>query len=512
MIIRKPYAFLIKNFKRIHLLITLVLVFLIFRSHKLYAFIKGLTLGTSNRRNGINFIDYGLIFVILVVLVAFGLIYYLMRHKKKPKFIYMASIIGYFAFIVVLVLVFNYFGVIKSELVEQKTVRIFRDLFRFLLAFQYIITIFMLVRGLGFDIKKFDFKKDLRELDISDVDSEEVEVNVNVNTNGIGRFFRKIFRKLGYYFQENRLVISGIIVIVCVIIGVSIYKGFKGGKSYVDMNTYFNSYAFTMKVNDSYITNYDEDGSKLDNYYVVVSFNVKGITNNKNSISETALKLKVGNSIYYPDKGDCSYFGDLGGCYMNRTISNYDYRDYILVYKIGDRDLKKKMTFIYEYGYSEKDVYSFNVRINPKNLYSSRDVISAKVGDEVSFANTALSSGKFRVNSYEGGKSLEYMGIDSSCAKAGCEKEVVKSISSDNFIMKLDYTSDISNIFGSRLFLYYTRVGYSIDGANKSTFLKRIKVSNTKYMFLEGPSEMENADKIWLDFSIRNSKIRYYLK
>ena len=91
---------------------------------------------------------------------------------------------------------------------------------------------------------------------------------------------------------------------------------------------------------------------------------------------------------------------------MNRTISNYDYRDYILVYKIGDRDLKKKMTFIYEYGYSEKDVYSFNVRINPKNLYSSRDVISAKIGDEVSFANTALSSGKFRVNSYEGGKSL----------------------------------------------------------------------------------------------------------
>ena len=230
MIIRKPYAFLIKNFKRIHLLITVVLVFLIFRSHKLYAFIKGLTLGTSNRRNGINFIDYGLIFVILVVLVAFGLIYYLMRHKKKPKFIYMASIIGYFAFIVVLVLVFNYFGVIKSELVEQKTVRIFRDLFRFLLAFQYIITIFMLVRGLGFDIKKFDFKKDLRELDISDVDSEEVEVNVNVNTNGIGRFFRKIFRKLGYYFQENRLVISGIIVIVCIIIGVSIYSWVKKRK------------------------------------------------------------------------------------------------------------------------------------------------------------------------------------------------------------------------------------------------------------------------------------------
>ena len=145
-------------------------------------------------------------------------------------------------------------------------------------------------------------------------------------------------------------------------------------------------------------------------------------------------------------------------------------------------------------------------------MYSSRDVISAKIGDEVSFANTALSSGKFRVNSYEGGKSLEYVGIDSSCAKAGCEKEVVKSISSDNFIMKLDYTSDISNIFGSRLFLYYTKVGYSIDGANKSTFLKRIKVSNTKYMFLEGPSEMENADKIWLDFSIRNSKNRYYLK
>lgn len=512
MIIRKPYAFLIKNFKKIHLLITAVLVFLLFRSHKLYAFIKGLSLGTANRRNGVNYIDYGLIFVILIAIGAFGLIYYLMRHKKKPKFIYMASMIGYGAFIVVLILTFNYFGVIKGELVEQKTVRIFRDLFRFLLAFQYVITIFMLIRGLGFDIKKFDFKKDLKELDITDVDSEEVEVNVNVNTNGILRFFRKIFRKLGYYYKENRLVISGIIVIVCVILGVNVYNGVKGGKSYVDVNTYFNSYAFTMKVNDSYITNYGIDGNKLDSYYVVVSFNVKGTTTNKNSISDTALKLKVGKNIYYPDKGECSYFSDLGGCYMNRTISNYDYKDYILVYKIGDRDIDKKMTFVYEYGYSDKDTYSYDVKISPKNLYSSKDVMNMNVGDEVDFSTTALSGGKFRINGYEGGKSLEYTGIDDSCAKAGCEKEVVKSISSDNFIMKLDYTSDISNIFGSRLFLYYTRIGYSINDVSKSTMLKRVKVSNTKYMFLEGPSEMENADKIWIDFNVRNSKFRYYLK
>ena len=40
----------------------------------------------------------------------------------------------------------------------------------------------VLVRGLGFDIKKFNFVKDLHELDIDVTDEEEVELTLG-NTN-----------------------------------------------------------------------------------------------------------------------------------------------------------------------------------------------------------------------------------------------------------------------------------------------------------------------------------------
>ena len=39
----------------------------------------------------------------------------------------------------------------------------------------------MAIRGLGFDIKKFDFNRDAQELNATDSDSEEVEINTKID-------------------------------------------------------------------------------------------------------------------------------------------------------------------------------------------------------------------------------------------------------------------------------------------------------------------------------------------
>ena len=49
----------------------------------------------------------------------------------------------------------------------------------------------MIIRGLGFDIKKFNFNKDVQELNLSQEDMEEVEVNVGIDTTNILRGVRK---------------------------------------------------------------------------------------------------------------------------------------------------------------------------------------------------------------------------------------------------------------------------------------------------------------------------------
>ena len=44
-------------------------------------------------------------------------------------------------------------------------------------------------RATGFDIKKFDFAKDLEELDIETKDNEEFEVNLELETDKYQRKF-----------------------------------------------------------------------------------------------------------------------------------------------------------------------------------------------------------------------------------------------------------------------------------------------------------------------------------
>ena len=77
----------------------------------------------------------------------------------------------------------------------------------------------MIIRGLGFDIKKFNFTKDIQELNIEDIDSEEVEVNVNIDTKNIIRDINRRKRELGYWIKENLLF--SIILISVILIGAS---------------------------------------------------------------------------------------------------------------------------------------------------------------------------------------------------------------------------------------------------------------------------------------------------
>ena len=57
--------------------------------------------------------------------------------------------------------VFSYMSGFSMNIINQKTIRLYRDILFICDLFQYYIIIVMLIRGLGFDIKKFDFTKTL---------------------------------------------------------------------------------------------------------------------------------------------------------------------------------------------------------------------------------------------------------------------------------------------------------------------------------------------------------------
>ena len=217
MVFKKPYAFLIKHFRLIHLIITAILVYIVRFSNNIYAFINSCISDQVNRYNALEYINYNIYIFVLISLILFFVIYWLLKYKDKPRNAYLFSIFGYILVSIYLIVLFSYFSGLPNNIIDQKVIRAYRDIMLIMLGFQYLIIIIMFIRGLGFDVKKFNFTKDLQELNLTQEDAEEIEVDVNVDTNVLMRGVRKRKRELGYFFQEYRVIILGIFAILLVI-------------------------------------------------------------------------------------------------------------------------------------------------------------------------------------------------------------------------------------------------------------------------------------------------------
>ena len=79
-------------------------------------------------------------------------------------------------------------------LVAAKATLAIRDIANLARLFQTVSVVFYLIRATGFDIKKFDFVRDLKYLDITEEDSEEIEVSLEFEGNVFQRNIRRILR------------------------------------------------------------------------------------------------------------------------------------------------------------------------------------------------------------------------------------------------------------------------------------------------------------------------------
>lgn len=207
MILKKPYGFLIKHFKIIHLFLTGLYIFLLIKVNSLLNYYNGYLAGTENRLNAIKLVtNYYLIAVILSIIICL-IIYALMKYKKKPKLLYVVLIILYI--ITAIIINIAYSGLQQIYIyntLDLKTLRLYQDILRILTVFQYISIGFTLIRGLGFDIKKFNFKDDIADLNLNIDDQEEVELTLGSN-EGLFRRLRKKIREYTYYYKDRKSVV-----------------------------------------------------------------------------------------------------------------------------------------------------------------------------------------------------------------------------------------------------------------------------------------------------------------
>ena len=507
MVIKKPYAYLIKNFKKIHIIITCLLAFVCYKTSNLLLYLNRLRLGTASRTISLNYISNFTIFLIIIAIIGFVIIYILMRYKKKPKLIYLISIIGYIVLIIFLLFTHSYLQYIQDEYITQKAIRAYRDLIQIGIYYQYFIIAVMLVRGLGFDIKKFDFKKDLQEFEIEEKDAEEVEVDLSVDYNKIDRGVNRTKRELKYYFYENKVFIVTIIGVI----------GFIGLSNFVtnylvidkkysqDKLLSIGNYEFQIK--DTYITDTNYVNKVIgDKEYVVVKFSIKnnGDTKVKYSINNFTLEYK--GDIYSPDKKLCKKFIDIGNCYDNQSITN-EFRNYILAFDLDSKNIKNNLVFRFRFG---DKVY--NIKLKEKETFNKE----YKINEDIDLTNTHLKNNKYKITSYNINNRFDY--TYQNCLSSGECMTYNSSVSSQiGLIMELNIESDFNyttfNLNNSLFMDYYGTLKYTKEGkeiVSKITNKTSSKVNDKVY--LEVDKDIQNADSIWIDYYIRGNKIKYILK
>ena len=504
MILRKPYAFLIKKFKLIHLILTFLSIYLLIKTNNLLGYFNNFIDGTVSKIEAIEYISNTHILVILLSIAICLVVLILMKHKKKPFALYLILISIYLAIGLIISITNNGLNEIYFGSLETKTLLLYRDILRILIIIQFISLCFIIVRALGFDIKKFNFANDLEDLNIELTDDEEVELTLG-STNTIRRKINRKTREFKYYYVENKLFIN---VIIIVIIFFSLSGLFVSkeviNKVYNEQET-FTTDNFNITVLNSYISNKSSDNKKItdtNTSFVIIKLNITPKSNNQ-EFNVGKLILNIGKNSYASKTLYANKFKDLGYSYNGKKISSST--DYIFIYNVENEYLNDKMTLIYN---NDKEV-----KLNPLNLDEISETSIYNLTEEINLSTSLFKTGTFKINSFEINDKFNYIYEYEVSGQVYESNIIIKS--TNNTILYLNITSSLpSNLDNYSLLSEYATIKYKIeDKEYQSTSNDNKTPGNYKEgLYINVDKNIEQAEKIWIDIKIRNKQYIYNLK
>lgn len=519
MIVRKPYAFLIKNFRLIHLFMLIFSSYLLIQSNLLFKFFNNYVDTRQVVSTGSLASQYitpsMYIFSLLLIIFSF-IIFILLNQKDKPKLLYITMMIFYFALIIFSIVSSLTITNIELEGINPQIARIIRDisLISFLIQIGYDVLI--LVRTIGFDIKKFHFGEDLQSLDIDISDSEEIELTSGIDIDRLVRKFKMKKEDLKAFFLENKVIIISILVILILIIpGYFFVKDHYSNKLYLEGETIkLNDY--TLKINSSYYTKYDYKGEKLlegENSYLIVNFNISNYSDEEISIDLSDIKLEVNDEIYSTNITLYDHFIDLGNGYYNQKISNSESKSYIVIFIISDDDIKEeiKLRYTEDLSYSNREALATYKRIKLEPNYLDEMVYkdSVKLNEELDLTGSLLKNSNILFSNYSIKEKFSYESED-----------LTKYVTNNNgYVMKLSYVfnldDDINFItdltdFATKYFLLV----YTYNDVEYKTYITNITplTYESKDLYLAVSENVKNSTGIKIVINIRNINYTYIIK
>lgn len=376
MILRKPYAFLIKNFRLIHTIMTLCMIYLAYKNYLIFDYLRkfldsGMPITsrdlTGDFFNSYMFILPWIIIVITIILLA------VMIKKKKPKTLYIINIISFVAVIAINNYVYNTLQYMETNIITTQSGRLVMDFSLISTVAIVAMLIFSFIRSVGFDIKKFDFNKDLMELEIEEKDREEFEVNVNVETNVIQRGINRNKRFARYVYIENKYLINTIAIIVVATIAFFTYFNINIYNTDYNEGDVFFTNDFEMGITNSYLTSKNYRGEEAtNNELLVIELYIRGIFPDE-EVNLAKMELLIDDEKYFPlESRYKAQLLDLGDVYCQEKLSDKEFSKYLLVYEIPKSSKKDARVIRYINGFkiSENKLNPkyIKIKLNPSDL------------------------------------------------------------------------------------------------------------------------------------------------
>ena len=524
MILRKPYAILIKNFKLIHIVLTALMMYLLYKTYLVLNFFNEYfgdiaTTISSDVHSSL----FGVLPIIISIIVVVGssIILALMIFKDKPIKFYIYNIVTYILFIVYFIVTSNYVKTLEISLVDIRILKILHDVTMIALILEAIALIIVIVRSTGFDIRSFNFKKDLEELNIEVEDNEEFEVNTEIDTNKLKRQFNKKIRHLKYAYFENKLLLNILFGVFVFLIILIIYLNNSVINRKYNLNKSFKTNQFIMNFTDSYLTQTDYRGNIIneDKYLVVVRFRINALYK-ETTLDIGDVYLRVNNKNYYHKIKYKTKTSDLGKTYINQDIT-LDGNTYLLTFEIPKSQKNEKIILNSADGLN--DIIKINV--TPEKLLNKKNKDNKNISEELSFEGSPLKDTNITINSYDINDSFELN--YRYCFNNNCydSKEFVTpgtNTNHDMTVLKLNGTLNIDDSLNinitdlNKFITYFGKLRYVLNGEEKTMniLFKSInpKHKNTDDYYLEVLNEVKDASEIYIDFNIRNYVYTYKIK
>ena len=437
-----------------------------------------------------------------------------MKWKKKSRLYYVSLCIFYFVVFIAFLVYFDIFNSIFNMTMDVRTVRALRDVMIIVYVPQYVFLVIAVIRAIGFDIKKFDFKKDLADLDIAEEDQEEIEVTFGQNAYKYKRRFRRICREIKYYALENKFFFGTICGTVVLVLAFAIYMNFTLHNNKFDESEFFTVNGVVFKVVNSYISDVDLNGKviKDDSQFVVIKVNMKNNNNRRVNLTTEDLRLMLDDEAFYPVFTRNEYFKDLGeGWYKNNTLYSGEEYDYLLIYEVP-KDIKYRRAIFR----MVDNVSIINGELSAKYKDVLLDLLdyrkedkseSYSVGEAISLEDSTLGKSEVVVNSYEFGNSFVEL-YEYCLDKCYSGKKIIKPDTlgvNDRTILKLNMELVLQDGLYINKFLTSSSNFISLFGgvsyvSNNTTYNVNSSVKaldfNTSNVYLEVPSVVKDASQI----------------